>query len=110
MFDSSEIGIVLIGMPGLEKPLARYVQFYSRIGFVHEFRPLGTVEIRRLLAQQWTPAGVNLPDQPLAEEVIAAMARAWSSSRFSDFGSRSDSPIRAFLRPSSGKGPISVAN
>jgi hypothetical protein len=49
IFDASEIGIVLIGMPGVEKRLARYAQFYSRIGFVHEFRPLGTTEIRRLL-------------------------------------------------------------
>lgn len=75
IFDASEVGIVLIGMPGLEKRLARYAQFYSRIGFVHEFRPLGTTEIRRLLAlaQRWTPAGVNLPDQPWAEEAIAAI-------------------------------------
>jgi hypothetical protein len=62
IFDASEVGIVLIGMPGIEKRLARYAQFYSRIGFVHEFRPLGTTEIRRLLAQRWTPAGVNLPE------------------------------------------------
>lgn len=75
IFDASEVGIVLIGMPGLEKRLARYAQFYSRIGFVHEFRPLGTVEIRRLLAQQWTPDGVNLPEQPWAEEAIAAIIR-----------------------------------
>lgn len=75
IFDASEVGIVLIGMPGLEKRLARYAQFYSRVGFVHEFRPLGTTEIRRLLAQQWTPAGVNLPDQPWAEEAIAAIIR-----------------------------------
>jgi hypothetical protein len=68
IFDASEVGIVLIGMPGLEKRLARYAQFYSRIGFVHEFRPLGTTEIRRLLAQRWTPAGVNLPEQPWAEK------------------------------------------
>lgn len=75
IFDASEVGIVLIGMPGLEKRLARYAQFYSRIGFVHEFRPLGTAEIRRLLAQRWTPVGVNLPEQPWAEESIAAIIR-----------------------------------
>jgi DNA transposition AAA+ family ATPase len=33
-------------------------QFYSRIGFVHEFRPLSTTEIRQLLEQRWTPADV----------------------------------------------------
>jgi hypothetical protein len=75
IFDASEVGIVLIGMPGLEKRLARYAQFYSRIGFVHEFRPLGTAEIRQLLAQRWSPAGVNLPEQPWAEDAIAAIIR-----------------------------------
>lgn len=75
IFDASEVGIVLIGMPGLEKRLARYAQFYSRIGFVHEFRPLGTAEIRRLLAQRWSPAGANLPEQPWAEDAIAAIIR-----------------------------------
>jgi hypothetical protein len=75
VFDASELGIVLIGMPGLEKRLARYAQFYSRIGFVHEFRPLGNAEIRRLLAQRWTPDGVNLPAQPWADEAVAAIIR-----------------------------------
>jgi DNA transposition AAA+ family ATPase len=75
IFDASGVGIVLIGMPGLEKRLARYAQFYSRIGFVHEFRPLGTTEVRRSLDQRWAPGGVNLPEQPWAEEAIAAIIR-----------------------------------
>jgi hypothetical protein len=49
IFDAGGVGLVLIGMPGIEKRMARYPQFYSRIGFVHEFRPLNVSEMRRLL-------------------------------------------------------------
>jgi DNA transposition AAA+ family ATPase len=65
IFDGGEIGLVLIGMPGIEKRLARYPQFYSRIGFVHEFRPLAAGETRQLLELRWVPQGVQLPDHPL---------------------------------------------
>jgi type II secretory pathway predicted ATPase ExeA len=75
IFDAQEIGLILIGMPGLEKRLARYPQFYSRIGFVHEFRPLGAPEVRQLLEQHWTPAGVKLPQTPLDLETVAVIIR-----------------------------------
>ena len=44
----------------LEKRLARYPQFYSRIGFVHEFRPLSQSEMRQLLLQRWMPPDLTL--------------------------------------------------
>jgi hypothetical protein len=73
IFDRGGIGLVLIGMPGMEKRLARYPQFYSRIGFVHEFRPLGAAEVRRLLLDGWSPPGLCLP--PLDQEAVAAVIR-----------------------------------
>jgi DNA transposition AAA+ family ATPase len=77
IFDAGGIGLVLIGMPGLKKQLARYAQFYSRIGFVHEFRPLNVPEMRRLLAQGWVPAGVTLPAiSALDAETATAIIRA----------------------------------
>ena len=75
IFDAGDIGMILIGMPGIEKRLARYPQFYSRIGFVHEFRPLAANEIRDLLEKGWVPTGVNLPEQPLGSEAVASIIR-----------------------------------
>jgi DNA transposition AAA+ family ATPase len=75
IFDQGNSGMVLIGMPGIEKRIARFPQFYSRIGFVHEFRPLEETEITQLLNQGWVPAGVTLPNELLAPEVIASLIR-----------------------------------
>jgi DNA transposition AAA+ family ATPase len=75
IFDQGNSGMVLIGMPGIEKRIARFPQFYSRIGFVHEFRPLEETEITQLLNQGWVPAGVTLPNELLAPEVIARLIR-----------------------------------
>ena len=75
IFDAGEIGVILIGMPGLEKRLARYPQFYSRIGFVHEFRPLIAQEIRQLLDRHWTPPGIHLPEHSLDPETVATIIR-----------------------------------
>jgi DNA transposition AAA+ family ATPase len=62
-------------MPGIEKRIARLPQFYSRIGFVHEFRPLDPTEMQKLLEQHWTPVGVTLQEEPFAPEVIARLIR-----------------------------------
>jgi DNA transposition AAA+ family ATPase len=75
IFDKSGLGMVLIGMPGIEKRVARYPQFFSRIGFVHEFRALSDADIQFLLEQRWAPVGIHLPAPSPAPEVITAVIR-----------------------------------
>src|SRR5260370_22408226 len=76
IFDAGGIGLVLIGMPGIEKRLARYPQFYSRIGFLHEFRTLSPEQVRELLARHWRPAGLTRPNRAaLDAETVAAVIR-----------------------------------
>src|SRR5271170_2217825 len=75
IFDEGNAGMVLIGMPGIEKRIARFPQFYSRIGFVHEFRPLDAAQVQDLLEKRWAPDGVTLPDEQLIPEVIASLIR-----------------------------------
>jgi DNA transposition AAA+ family ATPase len=75
IFDQSGLGMVLIGMPGIEKRVARYPQLFSRIGFVHEFRALNDADIQVLLEQRWAPVGIHLPASCPAPEVIAAVIR-----------------------------------
>ena len=76
IFDKGGIGLVLIGMPGLEKRLSRYPQLYSRVGFVHAFRPLSATEVRHLLRHKWLPSGVVFPEDGwVDEEVLAAIIR-----------------------------------
>ena len=67
--------MVLIGMPGIEKRLSRYPQLYSRIGFVHEFRPLGLDQLTRLFERHWSPAGVQLPAAGPDAETVETILR-----------------------------------
>jgi len=75
IFDASGLDMVLIGMPGIEKRIARYPQFYSRIGFVHEFRPLGPMEAQHLLEQHWSTLGMSSLARTPSPEVVRAIIR-----------------------------------
>jgi DNA transposition AAA+ family ATPase len=69
-------GVVLIGLPGIEKRLARYPQLYSRVGVVHHFRPLSEEELRFILAHKWQEVGLTFsPDDYTDAEALAAIAR-----------------------------------
>ncbi len=74
--DHGGIGLVLIGVPGLERRLSRYAQLYSRVGFVHAYRSLSAAEVGRLLREGWRPSRVELPAEGMVdEEAIAAIVR-----------------------------------
>src|ERR1700691_156790 len=60
LFDLSNIGLILIGMQGIDKRLARYPQLYSRVGFAHHYRPLQGNEFTFVLARHWRALGLCL--------------------------------------------------
>jgi DNA transposition AAA+ family ATPase len=74
-YDRSHLGMILIGMPGIEKRLARYPQLYSRVGFVHHYRPLSTGEQAFVLARHWPHLGLDDPDDFTTAEALAAITR-----------------------------------
>ncbi len=78
-YDRSQMGVILIGMPGIEKRLARYPQLYSRIGFVHEYRPLSAGELAFVLQRHWAALGLTLSADDFTDtEAIAAVHRITS--------------------------------
>jgi len=76
LYDRGTVGLILIGMPGLEKRFARYPQLYSRIGFAHAFRPLSQEEMKFMLVHYWAALGLVLEEKDFTDhEAIAAIIR-----------------------------------
>ena len=79
VFDRTNIGLMLIGMPGIEKRLARYPQLYSRVGFAHHYRPLQGDELTFVLTRHWRQLGLSLDSADFTDtQAIAAMSRITS--------------------------------
>ncbi|MDT0261454.1 AAA family ATPase [Jatrophihabitans lederbergiae] len=74
-YDRHHMGVVLIGMPGVERRLARYPQLYSRIGFAHEYRPLSPDELTAVLTRRWHTDGLATTDDFTQAVAIATIAR-----------------------------------
>jgi DNA transposition AAA+ family ATPase len=75
-YDRRSIGLVFIGMPGIEKRLARYPQLYSRVGFAHQFKNLSSEELKFILEQKWGQLGLSFnPNDFTDAEAIASIIR-----------------------------------
>jgi DNA transposition AAA+ family ATPase len=75
-FDRGDVGIVLIGMPGFERRLARYPQLYSRVGFAHQYRPLDSTDVPQVLARYWEELGFSYDShRPSDAESVVTIVR-----------------------------------
>lgn len=75
-FDRRQLGLLLIGMPGIEKRLAVYPQLYSRIGFAHQYRALTDDELAFVLTRHWKRLGLTLDlDDFTDAQAVAAVSR-----------------------------------
>lgn len=74
--DRTNIALILIGMPGLDKRFSHYPQLYSRLGFAHQYRALTSEEMTFVLQRQWKRLGRELdPDDFTDAQAIAAVQR-----------------------------------
>lgn len=76
LYDQHNFAVVLIGMPGIEKKLARYPQLYSRIGFAHEFDKLSKDETHHILEHKWEELGLSITIEDFSDyEAITSIIK-----------------------------------
>jgi len=75
-FDRHDLGLILIGMPGFDRPLARYPHLYSRICFAHQCKPLDAEDLPLVVTNYWHQLGLLLdPGDPNDIETISTVIR-----------------------------------
>jgi DNA transposition AAA+ family ATPase len=76
IFDRKGVGVILVGMTGMEKRFSRFAQFYSRVGFAHHYRPLTGDELTCVLTRHWRSLGINLDAADFTDsQAVASIAR-----------------------------------
>ena len=75
MYDKGRFGLLLLGMPGLDKRLMRPPQLYSRIGFAHHMEPMSEEETRDFLEKRWSHRVKAYSDDFTDKEAVAALLR-----------------------------------
>ncbi len=75
IYDKGRFGLLLLGMPGLDKRLMRAPQLYSRIGFAHHMEPMSEEETRDFLEKRWSHRVKAYSDDFANKEAVAAILR-----------------------------------
>lgn len=57
-YDRGNIGIILMGMPGIERRIKRFGQLYSRVHLTYEFQSLNANETALFIEQKWIDLGL----------------------------------------------------
>ena len=74
-FDRHDLGVILIGMPGFDRQLARYPQLYSRIGFAHQYKPLDPEDIPAVLTHYGQQLGLHDTNLDPDGELVGTIVR-----------------------------------
>ncbi|HZM67364.1 MAG TPA: AAA family ATPase [Nakamurella sp.] len=74
-FDRHDLGVILIGMPGFDRQLARYPQLYSRIGFAHQYKPLDPEDIPAVLTHYGQQLGLHDTNLGPVGELVGTIVR-----------------------------------